>query len=302
MPPILECRNLIKKFGSRTAVNDVSFSLYEGEILGLAGPNGAGKSTLLKMITGLIWPNSGQVLIRGIDVHQQHSLAMRQVGAIIEYPAFIADISGRRNLDIMTGGHGPEYLAKRDEIIRFVELEDRVDEKICRYSTGMKQRLGLALVLLPDSNFIILDEPTNGLDPGGMVEIRSLVLDYNQKFGTTVLITSHLLHELEYVCTTAAVLKSGRLAAYGKMDELLERRAHIRIVCNRPEEAANCLSASFSGNIELLADGSIVILAEADRAAGFNRCLVEAGFDVHRLESDRQTLEDFFLTTLQKAE
>jgi ABC-2 type transport system ATP-binding protein len=302
MTPILECRSLTKKFGKRTAVNDVSFSLNEGDILGLSGPNGAGKSTLLKMITGLIWPQSGQVLIRGLDVHQQHSQAMRQVGAIIEYPSFIPDINGRRNLDIMSGGHGVEYLKKRDEIIRFVELEDRVDEKICRYSTGMKQRLGLALVLLPDSNFVILDEPTNGLDPGGMVEIRSLILEYNRKYGTTILITSHLLHEMEALCTIAAVMKQGKLVAFGPMSDLLEVQAHIRIVCDRPEQAVNCLAEVTKDSIELLPDGSIVILADANRAAEFNRKLNEAGFDVHRLETDRQTLEDFFLTTLQKAQ
>lgn len=304
MTAVLECRNLTKRFGKRTAVSGVSFSINEGDILGLAGPNGAGKSTLLKMITGLIWPDEGQVLIRGIDVHQQHSQAMRQVGAIIEYPSFITDLSGRRNLDILSGGHGREYRRKQDEIIRFVELENRVDEKVCRYSTGMKQRLGLALVLLPDSQFIILDEPTNGLDPGGMVEIRSLVLEYNQRYGTTVLITSHLLHEMENLCSSAAILSQGQLVAFGPIKELLKIGSHIRIVCDRPEDAISLLSGlpGIENNIELRPDGSIIVLQDSERAAELNRELVNAGFPVHRLETDRQSLEDFFMTTIQKAE
>ncbi|MEI3001148.1 MAG: ABC transporter ATP-binding protein [Victivallis sp.] len=196
----VECFCLTKRYGRRVVLDDVSLEINDGGVTGLIGPNGAGKSTLIKLITGLIWPTEGFVLVDGFDAHREHTKAMRRIGAVIEWPAFIPDLSARANLDIFSGGHGRAYREKRAEILRFMELESVLDRKVGSFSTGMRQRLGITLALLPDSEFIILDEPTNGLDPAGIVEIRQIIREYNRQFGVSVMVSSHLLSEVEQIC------------------------------------------------------------------------------------------------------
>lgn len=218
---MLECRALTKVYNKRRAVDNVTFTMRAGRVLGLVGPNGAGKSTLLKMITGLIWPSEGSVSIDGFDVQQNRCQALANVGAIIEWPSFYLDLSAKRNLDILSGGNGATYEKRVREIIHMVNLDGRLKDKVGRFSTGMKQRLGIALALLPNSQFIILDEPTNGLDPLGLIEIRRIIRDYNQLFGTSILVTTHLLPEIEQVAHDIAIINRGRLIAHGDIKTLL---------------------------------------------------------------------------------
>ena len=296
----VECFCLTKRYGRRAVLDDVSLEINDGGVTGLIGPNGAGKSTLIKLITGLIWPTEGFVLVDGFDAHREHTKAMRRIGAVIEWPAFIPDLSARANLDIFSGGHGRAYREKRAEILRFMELESVLDRKVGSFSTGMRQRLGITLALLPDSEFIILDEPTNGLDPAGIVEIRQFIREYNRQFGVSVMVSSHLLSEVEQICDHLILIDGGRLKAWGEIGELLDSRPRLRLRTDRPESAAALLRRAVAGNalppcgIENGPDGILLELGESC-AGAVNRLLVENGFNVTHLAVERQTLENFFL-------
>ena len=296
----VECFCLTKRYGRRAVLDDVSLEINDGGVTGLIGPNGAGKSTLIKLITGLIWPTEGFVLVDGFDAHREHTKAMRRIGAVIEWPAFIPDLFARANLDIFSGGHGRAYREKRAEILRFMELESVLDRKVGSFSTGMRQRLGITLALLPDSEFIILDEPTNGLDPAGIVEIRQIIREYNRQFGVSVMVSSHLLSEVEQICDHLILIDGGRLKAWGEIGELLDSRPRLRLRTDRPESAAALLRRAVAGNalppcgIENGPDGILLELGESC-AGAVNRLLVENGFNVTHLAVERQTLENFFL-------
>lgn len=297
---ILSCKNLTKRFGRKPAVDDASFELDSGDILGLIGPNGAGKSTLLKMIVGLIWPSSGSVNICGYDVYRQHRLAMANIGAIIEWPAFHPELSARTNLKILSGGKGGEYERKLEEIADFIDIKPYLDQKVGSFSTGMKQRLGIALALLPDSRFIILDEPTNGLDPGGIIEIRSIVREYNRQFGTTILVTSHMLGEIENICSKVVIINKGKIIASGAMRELLENETCVELVSDRiPESAAFLRDAAAKGSLPItfIENCYDKVRLEVSRpcAAEINSLLVQNGFKVSSLQTRRKDLESFFM-------
>ncbi len=290
----VECFCLTKRFRNKTALDDVSLEIGDGGITGLIGPNGAGKSTLIKLITGLIWPTEGFVLVDGFDAHREHVKAMRRIGAIIEWPAFIPDLSAGRNLDLFSGGHGKKYRAKRDKVLRFMELDSMLDRKVGSFSTGMRQRLGITLALLPDSEFIILDEPTNGLDPAGIVEIRQIIHEYNRQFGVSVMVSSHLLSEVEQICDNLILIDRGKLKAWGKLRELLDGHTRLSLRVDRPEAAAELLCGRNTPAVAA-ASGEVFVEADEIRAGCVNRMLVEAGFTVSRLAVERQTLETYFL-------
>ena len=298
----VECFCLTKRHGRRLALDDVSLEIGDGGVTGLIGPNGAGKSTLIKIITGLVWPTEGFVLVDGFDAHREHTQAMRRIGAIIEWPAFIPDLTARQNLDIFSGGHGARYRAKRAEILRFMELDSALERRVGTFSTGMRQRLGITLALLPESEFIILDEPTNGLDPAGIVEIRQIIREYNRKFGVSVMVSSHLLSEVEQICDHLILIDDGKLKAWGEIGELLgEDRPELILEVDRPAEAAELLrKCAESGALPLgpveTADSGRLRLALGEAAPGaVNRLLVEAGFEVTHLARERRGLESFFL-------
>ena len=298
----VECFCLTKRYGRRVALDDVSLEIGDGGVTGLIGPNGAGKSTLIKIITGLVWPTEGFVLVDGFDAHREHRKAMRRMGAIIEWPAFIPDLTARQNLDIFSGGHGAQYRARRMEILRFMELDAALDRKVGTFSTGMRQRLGITLALLPESEFIILDEPTNGLDPAGIVEIRQIIREYNRKFGVSVMVSSHLLSEVEQICDHLILIDDGRVKAWGEIGELLgEEDSMLILETDRPDEAAALLRKSAeSGALPLEsidpAGGKRLRLALTGECSGaVNRLLVEAGFEVTHLALESPGLETFFL-------
>ena len=303
---ILECHNLKKIFGRVKAAQNISLQVERGNILGIIGPNGAGKSTLLKMITGLIWPDSGHVKINGFDVHREHSLAMRKTGAIIEWPSFYPYMSARRNLEILSGARLKKDSQRFREIIAFTGLEKRLDDKAGTYSTGMKQRLGIALAMLPDSEFIILDEPTNGLDPAGLIEIREIVKEYNSRYGTTIIITSHLLNEIEQICHDIAIINNGSIIASGGIRELLHASDILTVVCERPDEACTLLEQAaeaklFPISVPARLGDELHIELSGECAAAVNRFLMEKGFEVSRITLKHKSLEDFFMKTTSGA-
>ena len=225
METVLFVDNLNKKIRRREIIKDVSFTVGKGDICGFIGPNGAGKTTIIRMLTSLVKPTSGQIQLNGYDVVTQRKEALQNLGAIVESPIFFSHMSGEEvlmNLALLIPNKTKsERLAKVLEVLEVVGLSDRKKDKVSTYSLGMKQRLGIAQALLTDPQIIILDEPANGLDPLGMVELRELILKLNTEQGITFFISSHLLDELQKICNKLVIIKSGTIAWQGAKDDFL---------------------------------------------------------------------------------
>ncbi|MRX72870.1 ATP-binding cassette domain-containing protein [Bacillus lacus] len=221
---ILEVKNISKNVKGKKILDDISFDLFANDICGFLGPNGSGKTTLIRILTGLIHPTKGNVVINGTDVNTSKRQALKHVGAIVESPIFFSYMTGKQNLINLariTSGVGERNVKDRvKEVLKIVGLENRGDDKVDSYSLGMKQRLGIAQALLGEPQFIILDEPSNGLDPVGMKELRELILALNRKNGITFLISSHLIKELEMVCKSWVMINKGKITWQGKDTEL----------------------------------------------------------------------------------
>lgn len=223
MKNILELHAVSKKVKGKTLVNQVSIEIKVGTIYGLLGPNGAGKTTIIRMLTGLIRPTSGTIMINGKNISKERTSALRNVGAIVESPIFFSYMTGRDNLKNLARLHDniskSQVNEKVVEVLRIVGLLERADEKVSTYSLGMKQRLGIAQALLGDPDLLILDEPANGLDPMGMRELRELIISLNQTYGKTILISSHLLEEIQKVCSQIIIIREGELVWSGKLHD-----------------------------------------------------------------------------------
>ncbi len=217
---VLEVKNLTKKFGKRVILDQVSVTLEEGEVVGLVGPNGAGKSTFIKSILGLYNIDEGDVKICGFDVYKQHRDALSKVGCIVENPDMYQNISGRKNLKICALMNDLPKNTDIDSVVHLVRMESRIDDKVKTYSLGMKQRLGLASALLNHPKLLILDEPINGLDPQGIMELRQIVRDLSKKDKMTVLISSHILAEIEQMCDRIIMIDQGKIVDSFTMDEI----------------------------------------------------------------------------------
>ena len=217
---VLEVKNLTKKFGKRVILDQVSVTLEEGEVVGLVGPNGAGKSTFIKSILGLYNIDEGDVKICDFDVYKQHRDALSKVGCIVENPDMYQNISGRKNLKICALMNDLPKNTDIDSVVHLVRMESRIDDKVKTYSLGMKQRLGLASALLNHPKLLILDEPINGLDPQGIMELRQIVRDLSKKDKMTVLISSHILAEIEQMCDRIIMIDQGKIVDSFTMDEI----------------------------------------------------------------------------------
>ena len=227
----IEVSNVSKTFKKRKVIKDASFTISDGDICGFIGPNGAGKTTIMKIITGLVKPDKGNVFVNGLDVFKNREKALVGVGAVLETPIFFDYMSGRKNLQNLArlnlGMNRKDQLKKVEEVLEIVGLktnsEDRGNDKVRTYSLGMKQRLGIAQALLNNPSIVILDEPTNGLDPLGMKELRELILRLREEFGITFLISSHILDELKKVCDKYIFIKDGSIKWSGTAEKLLNK-------------------------------------------------------------------------------
>lgn len=284
---------LTKRFGGKTAVNGVSFRVPKGAIYGFLGPNGSGKTTTLGMLTGLLRPDAGAARIAGQDVVSDPVGAMSSAAAMVEEPAFYPYLTGRGNLRLVARLVAAPR-ARVDETLARVGLAEAADQKYKGYSQGMRRRLGLAAALLPEPDVLILDEPTNGLDPGGQHEVRRLLREFAAT-GRTVLLSSHILHEVQEACTHAAILRKGRVVAEGRMEDLLPAREEIFIEVGDAPRAAAALAGMEGVRVVREEPGRLVVEAAASRAATLNRRIVEAGVDVHGLARARRGLEERFL-------
>lgn len=208
---VLKCENLNKKFGKKQILNNVSFEIDEGDILGFIGPNGAGKTTTIKLILGLQSITKGKVCINGYDIEKQFTKAIEKVGAIVENPDLYMYLSGYENLKLITNLYSRIDQKRIEEVVKLVKLEDRIKDKVSKYSLGMRQRLGIAQAILHKPNLLILDEPTNGLDPEGIKEMRELLVDLAKKEKIAILISSHNLAELDNLCNKVCIIKNGEI-------------------------------------------------------------------------------------------
>lgn len=291
-------KNLYKKFGTRMAVDNLTLQVPTGEIYGLLGHNGAGKSTAIGIMLGQVWPTRGEVRICGHDVTRDRQRALLKVGAIFETPAFYDYLSGWRNLEILSHYSAPTPPDRLHEVVDWVGLAGREHSKVRTYSHGMRARLALAQAMLPQPELLILDEPGNGLDPEGIHEMRQTILRLHRELGLTILLSSHLLNEVEQVCTRIAVLNRGRKMFEGSIVDATRRHNWLRLRTNDFEAAAGKLREA--GLILEHRDGQRVALAQQVGPEQLVRHLVQAGLAVFEIAPDEMTLEDFYLDLMQQ--
>jgi ABC-type multidrug transport system ATPase subunit len=291
MAEVVETDGLTKRYSaSITAVDHLDLRVGKGEIYGFLGPNGAGKTTTLRMLLGLIRPTSGRATVVGHRPGEPAGLA--EIGALIETPAFYPYLSGRDNLKVLARMSGTSF-ERIDTVLGQVGLSSRADDKFKKYSLGMKQRLGVGAALLKDPAFLILDEPTNGLDPQGMAEMRALIHELGRE-GRTVLLSSHLLGEIEQICDRVGVIRAGRLIAEGTVAELQQRGQGI-VVRAEPQAQAQELMARLPFVSDVRAtDGAVRVRVAPERAAEINKVLVVAGLSVSELRPAGRSLEEAF--------
>jgi ABC-type multidrug transport system ATPase subunit len=292
---VLRTRNLSKHYGNRLAVNNLNLEVRRGEIFGFLGPNGAGKTTTIRMALGLIAPTSGSVEILGLDVATQRANVLPRVGALVETPALYLYLSGRDNLRAVASVLGGVPKARIDAVLELVGLSARQKDRVRTYSLGMKQRLGVAMALLQDPDVLVLDEPANGLDPAGIVEMRDLMHRLSGE-GKTVFISSHLLPEVQQICTRVAIINLGKLVTEATIEELTSRHGEFAVTLDRAEQALALIQAQAWGrDAHLDADGALITPAPGERGRELNLFLVKAGFAPDTITQATQDLEQVFL-------
>ena len=290
---MIELRHVFKTFAGRTAVDDLSVTVPRGEIFGLLGHNGAGKSTAIGMMLGQVWPTSGEVKICGHDVQTNRRAALMQVGAIFETPVFYDYLSGRRNLEILSTYTAPTSRARIAEVVEWVGLTGREQSKVRTYSHGMRSRLGLAQALLPRPELLILDEPSDGLDPEGIHEMRQTILRLQRELGLTILLSSHLLNEVEQLCTRIAVLQQGKKVFEGSISDVKAARGKVALKTPQFLTASKLLLER--GLITATSEEQFITLAEGRSTAEITQALVVVGIPVDGIWQHEQTVEDFYL-------
>jgi ABC-2 type transport system ATP-binding protein len=293
---VIETRGLTKHFGRRPAVVDLDLAVPRGCAFGFLGHNGAGKTTLIRMLVGLTEPDAGTIRIAGRRLPEHRQDVLAHVGAIIEEPRFHAHLTGRENLGTVAAVRGPQAHRRIEPALARVGLSDRADHRVGTYSQGMRQRLGIARCLLADPELVILDEPMNGLDPGGILELRQLIADMVAE-GRTVFVSSHLLDEIEKTCHAAAVIDKGRLVWQGAISELVtDGGALYDIDCDDPRAARDLLAGHAAvTQVRLTGGGVRVTLTDPAGVSSVNARLIEGGIAVSRSSPVRVTLEDRFL-------
>jgi ABC-type multidrug transport system ATPase subunit len=290
----IETHDLTKTFGTRTAVDRLSVQVHPGDVFGFLGQNGAGKSTTIRMLLGLVKPSSGQVSLLGNNLPQQRESALRKVGAIVDGPAFYDGLTGVENLRLFSSLTSRVPLHRYSEVLRWVNLTGRENDKVRVYSHGMRQRLGLAQALLPKPELLILDEPTDGLDPQGIGEIRQLLVDLAQHHGVTVFLSSHLLHEIERICNRIAIIDQGRLLYQGTVKSLLESDLQFKIRTDRNEQAFRFLSEDLKLPVSKNGMDHFYLRIHESEIPAVNHSLVTHGFRVYEIARHASSLEDIY--------
>ncbi len=296
---VLSTHNLVKKIGSRVIIDHLSIDVCRGEIYGFLGPNGAGKTTTIKMITGLSKITAGGICVCGKNIHSDYEAYMRNIGAIIEEPQLYKYMSGLDNLKYYAGMYQGIGQKRIDEVVRIIGMENRIKDKVKTYSLGMRQRLGLAQALLHNPALLVLDEPTNGLDPAGIKEIRDFLKYISHEFGTTVFVSSHQLSEMQLMCDRVAVIQRGKLLDVRRVDELTqgEGRLHeVVFTVDQAPQAAAFLKDAMGLECRVLGQETFEAALSRERTPEAIARLSENHFAVYGVQQGEQkSLEDIFI-------
>jgi len=292
-PPI-EARGLVKRYGEIVAVDHVDLTVDRGDVFGYLGPNGAGKTTSLRMLLGLIRPTEGNALLFGRDPLVDGARALDGVAGFVEGPRFYPYLSGRRNLRLLGDLDGGVPSARIEEVLDVVELRDRGKDRVGGYSHGMRQRLGIAASLLREPRLLLLDEPTTGLDPAGMRDMRELVKRLASE-GITILLSSHVLAEVEELCNRVAIIRKGRILYEGRLDELIESAGGGYILRTSEPERARALLLAHGIEGPVLVDGELRFQAEPTEIEAVSIALGQASIGISALSPRHATLEELFL-------
>lgn len=290
---VLKCDNINKVIKKKQILDNVSFELNEGEILGFIGPNGAGKTTTIKLILGLQSITSGTIKINGFDIQKDFVKAIEKVGAIVENPDFYMYLSGRKNLELISNmykGIGKERI---DEVVKLVGLENRINDKVSKYSLGMRQRLGIAQAIINKPNLLVLDEPTNGLDPEGIKELREFLVKLSKEENMAIFISSHNLAELESFCNKICIIKSGKVIENTTMEELKAETVDEKNVYCVEINDTNLLEKN--ENISIIDNTHFKLIIKKEDVPGFIEMLIEDNIKIYEIKEERLSLEDAFL-------
>ena len=292
MAKVLEVKNLNKYFGKKRILKNVSFSVDEGEILGFIGPNGAGKTTTIKLILGLQTMSDGKVFINGYDVNEKFNKAIERVGAIVESPDMYMYLSGKKNLEMAARMYKGITKDRINEVVKLVGLEARINDKVSKYSLGMRQRLGIAASLLNKPNLLVLDEPTNGLDPEGIKELRCLLVDLAKKEKVAILISSHNLSELENFCTDVCIIKSGEIIESSSVKDVKKTEKTSYIVTLDNTDKVDKLLGEEDEVIDIQ---HIRVYMDKSEVTDFIKKLIDNNYAIYEFRLETITLEDAFL-------
>lgn len=291
---VLKIENLTKKYNGKVVIESINMNVYEGDIYGLIGPNGAGKSTTIKSIVGLIKINDGKIMINGYDILSQREKYMSSIGAMVESPSFYKGLSGYKNLCLYANLYKlPQN--RVDEVLDLVKLTKEKNKKVSKYSLGMKQRLGIARAFINNPSIVILDEPTNGLDPNGIKEIRNLISELSAKYKITFIISSHILTEIQALCNRIGVIDNGVLKVEGAVSELLN--AEEEVIEIRTNEVENTIKILNETNISLKyekIEGGIKVRVKKGNFQDINKILVMNNISLDSITCMDNSLEEYF--------
>ncbi|WP_141533594.1 ABC transporter ATP-binding protein [Bacillus cereus] len=296
---IIETEDLTKTYGAVNSVNQLQMQVGKGEIYGFLGPNGAGKTTTIRMLLGLIKPTTGNIKVFNRDLKTNRIDILREVGSLVESPSYYGHLTGHENLEVI---RQMLQVPKKniDEVLRIVRLEKQKDKLVKQYSLGMKQRLGIAMALLGNPKLLILDEPTNGLDPAGIQEIRELIKQLPKQYDMTVVISSHLLNEMDQIATQVGIINSGQLIFQDKIEVLRKKsQASMKIRVNDVVKAHQILEQH---QIHLGLEGDCLVTHQQEDylISHINHLLVQQNISVYRIEEEKHTLEEIFLSLTEK--
>ncbi len=299
---IIEISNLSKQFKDVKAVNDLSINVYRGDVFGFLGPNGAGKSTTIRMMLSLIKPTEGEIKLFGKTLTENREEILTSIGSIVEKPDFYGNLTAYKNLEILGRISGKVISRKRImEVLEIVGLAARYKSKVKTFSHGMKQRLGLAQSLMHDPDLIVLDEPTTGLDPQGMKEIRDLIIHLSKDQAKTIFLSSHILHEVELVANRMVIINKGKAVVEGEVKDLLNSDSlKVTFELNEPEKVKTLLNENlWSGKLDSVSGNNFDFILKPEEIPLLNKFLVESGIDVSAVIPMR-SLEKFFLEITDK--
>jgi len=300
---VLRIENLHKSYKEKKIIDGVELSVKRGDIYGFLGPNGSGKTTTIRMILGLISLDQGSITLNGHDIQKDFKKAIRKVGAVVETPKFFQSYSGYKNLKLMAQLYSDLPSGRVEEVLEMVGLKNRGRDKVSNYSLGMKQRLGIAMALLNQPEVVILDEPTNGLDPQGMKEIREMIVQLSLEQDITFFISSHLLHEVEQMCSKVGILKEGRKLAEGSVEELLKKDYEaVEVYTSSREKAVKVLITTGYAREFSSTERGIRMKVDKGHSEDLIKRLVHSGVPVQYVVPENQSLENYFIKLTQGGE